>query len=186
MILGLRILLRDRTNLNRAAVTEPDLGTPLAMIKENDAIKAVALSPAAIAEQPLETFADLAQGHGLTWKTLLSSSKTPTDTFTSGIAILVPGIGQLCPHSHKQAELYHIIDGSGVVEIDGAEHEVEKGSVVFISGNARHGVRNTSAETALVWLYVFATDDFGDIRYKFEHEERNRKEAKASSFKARL
>lgn len=70
-------------------------------------------------------------------------------------------------HRHSHAELYHITSGTGVVTIDGVEHEVRKGSVVFIPGDAEHGIRNIGEEE-LVWLYVFAADGFGEIIYRFD------------------
>lgn len=53
--------------------------------------------------------------------------------------------------------------------IDGVESAVEKGSVVFVPGNAEHGVRCTGEED-LVWLYVFATDRFEEVVYRFSRE----------------
>lgn len=67
--------------------------------------------------------------------------------------------------------MYHIIDGEGVVTVDGEEYAVGSGSVVFIPGNARHGVTNSRADRALRWFYVFAADDFGEIKYRFPHDE---------------
>jgi quercetin dioxygenase-like cupin family protein len=50
------------------------------------------------------------------------------------------------------------------------EHAVKAGSVVYIPGNESHGVRNASASQPLVWLYVFAADDFGEVKYQFPHD----------------
>ena len=137
---------------------------------ETRTAKSVILSPTAILKQPDETFSEPGYGTGLTWKTLISSSKTPTDTLTSGIATCAPRSGFLCVHQHRQAELYHIIQGEGIVEVDGLEHRVEKGSVVFIPGNAEHGIRNSSETDELVWLYVFAADDFSEVKYRFRED----------------
>lgn len=46
---------------------------------------------------------------------------------------------------------------------------VSKGTVVFIPGDAEHGVRNDGGEP-LVWFYVFPTAGFGDVVYRFSHE----------------
>jgi mannose-6-phosphate isomerase-like protein (cupin superfamily) len=70
--------------------------------------------------------------------------------------------------------MYHVISGRGVVLIDGKEYDVEKGSVVFIPGDAEHGVRCVGEED-LVWLYVFATAAFGDVFYRFSEEEQQKK-----------
>ena len=57
-----------------------------------------------------------------------------------------------------------------MVEIDRVEHTVKKGSVVFIPGDAEHGVRNTSETEEFIWLYVFAVDEFGEVVYRFRDE----------------
>jgi mannose-6-phosphate isomerase-like protein (cupin superfamily) len=74
--------------------------------------------------------------------------------------------GFLQLHRHSHAEIYHVISGSGTVCIDQQEYEVNKGSVVFITGDAEHGIFNKGNED-LVWLYVFAADGFEDIVYRF-------------------
>ncbi|KNG52646.1 RmlC-like cupin [Stemphylium lycopersici] len=79
--------------------------------------------------------------------------------------------GHLKPHRHSHAEIYHVTAGRGIVSIDGVEHAVQKGSVVFIPGDAEHGIRNGEADEDLVWLYVFAADGFGEIVYRFSGEE---------------
>ena len=56
------------------------------------------------------------------------------------------------------------------MEIGDVEHMVKAGSVVFIPSDARHGVRNLSSSEELVWLYVFAADDFGEVTYRFPHD----------------
>ncbi|KAK5173814.1 uncharacterized protein LTR77_002495 [Saxophila tyrrhenica] len=127
----------------------------------------VVISSDEIAQQPSEHFPDVRHGSGLNWKTLLSSSKTPTDTLTTGIATCAPGNSLLCTHQHTHAEIYYVIRGSGVVEIEGKEFDVKEGSVVFIPSDAKHGVRNASGSEEFVWLYVFAADGFGEVEYRF-------------------
>jgi len=53
------------------------------------------------------------------------------------------------------------------VTIDGIEHEVKKGSMVFIPGDVEHGIKNVG-EGNLVWLYAFAADSFGQVVYRFD------------------
>jgi mannose-6-phosphate isomerase-like protein (cupin superfamily) len=95
-----------------------------------------------------------------------SNSLTPTlsDPRSLGDA------GFLKLHRHSHAELYHVISGTGVVRIDQQEYEVNKGSVVFIPGDAEHGIFNKGNED-LVWLYVFAASGFDQIVYRFSDEE---------------
>ena len=133
----------------------------------------VILNPRAISSMPNESF----QGSGLdggsvTWKTLLSRPKTDTNTFTTGVAACPAKGGHLKCHRHKQAEIYHVLRGKGFVRIDEKDYEVEKGSVIWIPGDAEHGIWNTSEEEGedLVWFYVFAVDAFENVVYRFEEE----------------
>ncbi|KIW62035.1 hypothetical protein PV05_02088 [Exophiala xenobiotica] len=102
----------------------------------------------------------------LTWQTLFSSSTTPTNSLTAGLATCPPRTGHLCAHRHEQAEIYYVTEGRGVVTIDGVESEVRQGSAVFIPGNAEHGIRNVG-DGELKWFYVFAADKFEDVVYRF-------------------
>jgi len=54
-----------------------------------------------------------------------------------------------------------------MLKIDSLEHEVARGDVVFIPGNAEHGIWNTDGENELRWLYCFAVDGFRDVVYRF-------------------
>lgn len=74
--------------------------------------------------------------------------------------------GQLKLHRHAHPELYHVTAGRGVVMIDGVESEVGRGSVVFIPGDAEHGIKCVGEED-LEWLYVFAADRFEEVVYRF-------------------
>jgi mannose-6-phosphate isomerase-like protein (cupin superfamily) len=137
------------------------------------AIEPVVLNAHAIANQVPEAFPDPGSGGTVTWKTLISQPNTATDTFTVGVAACAPGTKATCPagclelHRHTQAEVYHVIAGCGTVTIDGVDHPVEEGSVVFIPGNAEHGVRCEGSKE-LRWLYVFAADGFGEVQYRFD------------------
>lgn len=57
-------------------------------------------------------------------------------------------------HSHEVAEnLYYILQGKGIVELDGVPHLVEPHMVVHIPPGVRHGIFNTGLED-LVFLVV--------------------------------
>lgn len=120
-----------------------------------------------IRKQEVECFSQPGRGD-VTWKTLISSPQTKTNSLTAGIATCPPKTGHLCPHRHQQPEIYHITEGRGTVEIDGAQHPVEAGSVVYIPGDAKHGIRNDDPVAELKWLYIFPTNGFGDIKYRFD------------------
>lgn len=133
--------------------------------------RATILSPEDIVRHAELGYSDPGCGEGFSWKTLISASKTGSHEITSGIAKCAPSTGRLCVHQHRQAELYYFIQGSGIVTIEDVESVVEAGGIVFIPGDAKHGIRNTSETQELVWLYVFAVDDFSDIHYRFPHKE---------------
>ncbi|HET7340352.1 MAG TPA: cupin domain-containing protein [Methylomirabilota bacterium] len=57
-------------------------------------------------------------------------------------------------HVHEVAEnLYYILRGTGVVELDGERHLVEPGHVIHIPPGVRHGIFNTGLED-LVFIVV--------------------------------
>lgn len=47
-------------------------------------------------------------------------------------------------HSHPWPHINYIVEGKGVIEIDGEVFHVEKGSYAFVDGNKRHQFRNES------------------------------------------
>jgi mannose-6-phosphate isomerase-like protein (cupin superfamily) len=101
----------------------------------------------------------------VSFRVLFSADRTPTSSLYTGLTELAPG-GWLGLHRHTQAEVYHLVEGSGVVVLDGVEHPVGAGSAVFIPGDAEHGIRNTG-EGALRFVYAFATDAIDDVVYRF-------------------
>lgn len=50
--------------------------------------------------------------------------------------------------------------------VDGIETVVAAGSAAFIPAKAEHGIRNVP-ETVLKLLYVFPTDRFSEVSYRF-------------------
>jgi quercetin dioxygenase-like cupin family protein len=111
---------------------------------------------------PLE---QVAERGDVRWKTLISAGLTRSDSLTLGVARLSPG-ETLRAHRHEQAEAYLVLDGAGIVTIDGAAHPVGPGAGVFIAGNAVHSVES-SGQTELRVAYVLAADAFEDVEYVF-------------------
>lgn len=118
-----------------------------------------------IEERPREGWDDPVRGC-VAWYTLFSSDITPTDSMAAGIAEIVPGGGALRLHSHAEAEIYYIIEGTGIMSLDGRETVVGAGTAVFIPGDAEHGLRNEAGST-LKLFYVFPTGRFSDVVYHF-------------------
>lgn len=46
-------------------------------------------------------------------------------------------------HNHDWYHLTYIVEGKGMVTIDGVEHKIRKGSVAYIPPNITHGFKNT-------------------------------------------
>ena len=119
-------------------------------------------------ERPLEEWNDPSRGR-VSWHTLFSSDRTPTDSMTAGVAEIVPGGGALQLHRHEQSEIYFILEGTGILTVDGRETTVTAGTAVFIPGNAEHGIRNDS-DASVKLFYVFPTSSFEDVVYRFGEE----------------
>ena len=107
----------------------------------------------------------VAQRGDVRWRTLISAGVTPSESLTLGVALLAPG-ETLRAHRDEQAEAYLVLDGAGIVTIDGAPHALEPGTGVFIPGNAVHSVESTG-RTDLRVAYVLAADAFEDVEYVF-------------------
>lgn len=86
---------------------------------------------------------------------------------SSGIAVCPPW-GSLALHRHRQAEIYYVLSGSGHVEIDGKRVQVGPDTLVWIPGDAEHGVFCEGEE--MRWLYVFPEGSFDSVVYRFSVE----------------
>ena len=105
--------------------------------------------------------------HGVSWRTLLSADRTPTNSLTVGTAEIQPGApDELHLHRHEPAEAYYILAGTGVVSIDGVLHDICAGSTIFVPPNSVHAVGNTGPDV-LKLLYVFGVNSFDDVTYVF-------------------
>ena len=115
---------------------------------------------------------DPCRGPDTRWKMIFSSDRTPTGAMSIGMAEIAPG-GSLDRHHHAPPEIYHVLEGSGEVEIEGVRHRLTPGLSVFIPGNARHMTRDLGS-VPLRFLFVFPTDAFGDVEYRFDESARRR------------
>ncbi|CAG9948142.1 unnamed protein product [Clonostachys rosea f. rosea IK726] len=118
-----------------------------------------------VSQTSVDSFPDAIYGN-VVWQTLLSRPRTCSDSMCAGIATC-PSNGTLALHQHTQAEIYYVLEGSGEVEIGGVRHHVTEGSLLWIPGDAMHGVFCGPDET-LKWLYVFPEGRFEDIVYRFK------------------
>jgi quercetin dioxygenase-like cupin family protein len=98
------------------------------------------------------------------WKTLLDDAAQGAN-MVMGVARLRKG-ESLERHRHAEPESYFGLGGRGIVTVDGVEHSIEAGTLVFIPGNAQHRIVNTEDEELQI-LYAFAVGDFHNIVYRF-------------------
>jgi mannose-6-phosphate isomerase-like protein (cupin superfamily) len=55
---------------------------------------------------------------------------------------------------HAEDEIYHVLDGSARITMDGAEHPVERGDTIFIAAGVEHRFHSITRDLTL--LVVFA------------------------------
>ncbi len=76
-----------------------------------------------------------------------------TRSLDAGIIRL--GQGQLDNQStHSLDEVYYVIDGEGLISINGKDHQISNGSFVFVPANTKHRFHGNKGE--LIVLYIFA------------------------------
>ena len=46
-------------------------------------------------------------------------------------------------HAHEPEQTYYILEGSGLMSVDGEEHPVQAGDCIFFPSFAEHGLKNT-------------------------------------------
>jgi quercetin dioxygenase-like cupin family protein len=102
----------------------------------------------------------------LRWKLIFSGDRTPTEAMSLGLAEIAPG-GVLPLHHHAPAEIYHVLEGEGEVELDGMRHALRPGMSQFIPPSARHRTTNLG-EVPLRFLFMFPLGRFTDVEYHFD------------------
>jgi len=49
-------------------------------------------------------------------------------------------------HKHDWYHLNYVVEGEGVVTLDGVEHKINPGSVAYVPGNIMHNFKNTGKD----------------------------------------
>ncbi len=101
-----------------------------------------------------EAFWELPPGHVQAFsKMLVHPTNADTRHFDFRLSAYQPK-GYAEVHVHQEAEnIYYILQGKGIVELDGVRHLVEPHMVVHIPPGVRHGIFNTGLED-LVFIIV--------------------------------
>lgn len=143
-------------------------------VGDDEALRPFSVS---IGETPLEGSGDLQSGN-LTWRTLISGDRTPSDQITLGVADFPPH-GTLNVHRHEPAEFYFGLAGEGTVLINGVSFRIAQGIAVFIPGNTDHGV--VAGDRGLSIVYGFGRRAFDDVIYDFQDGTRPRSLTRSSA-----
>lgn len=120
-----------------------------------------------------EVWSDAVRGI-LSFRTLTAGAATATG-LCAGVAVLESG-GWLGLHRHEPAETYYVLEGVGVLTIDGQQHALAPGAAAYIPGGAEHAVRNAGSGE-LRFFYVLAAGSFDDVVYDFVEERQNASDA---------
>jgi mannose-6-phosphate isomerase-like protein (cupin superfamily) len=87
-----------------------------------------------------------APSHYSAFSKLLVNEQTGSKYFDFRVSSYQPK-GYCDAHSHEHAEnIYYILQGKGIVELDGKRHLVDPGMVIFIPPKVKHAIINTGFE----------------------------------------
>ncbi len=87
-----------------------------------------------------------APGHFSAFSKLLVNESHGSKYFDFRISSYQPK-GYCEAHTHQHAEnIYYILRGSGIVELDGKRQRVSPGTVIFIPPKVKHAILNTGFE----------------------------------------
>ena len=105
----------------------------------------------------------------LSWRFLVDGSEHENEGISMG-CLRLP-VGQSLPlHHHEEQEIYFILSGIGEILMSGSEcKSVTVGDSIYIPNSLPHGVKNTG-DTDLIFLWVFPTDSWNDVRYNYLSE----------------
>ena len=81
---------------------------------------------------------------------LVAESTVGAKHITTSLVEMEPG-GAQKPHHHETEQCYMILEGNGIMEIDGEKATVGAGDTVFIPSNSVHSLYNES-QTTLKYL----------------------------------
>jgi len=78
----------------------------------------------------------------------------------------VAGGGRVDPHSHPTHEFYYVLNGRGIMTIEGVDREIAQGDLVYIPPDKVHHLRPVS-DNAPIHCFCFAIGvrDAGPIDY---------------------
>lgn len=111
-----------------------------------------------IAEEPWQEFP--AHYGGALSKALVHPDTTGSRLIDYRISTYQP-MARVELHSHKvQEQVYHVLDGEGLMEIDGEKTVVRKNDVIFLVPGSQHAIENTGlGDLTFIVVTTPVTDD---------------------------
>mmetsp|Transcript_33193 Transcript_33193/g.48705 ORF Transcript_33193/g.48705 Transcript_33193/m.48705 type:complete len:206 (+) Transcript_33193:190-807(+) len=80
------------------------------------------------------------QGRPITKQQFLEPFAVPNFVGYS-VATFKPGQTMMPPHSHKTLhEFFYVLEGSGIIQVDGIDHKVTKGTFLHMAPGEQHGI----------------------------------------------
>ncbi|AAY80580.1 cupin domain-containing protein [Sulfolobus acidocaldarius] len=80
------------------------------------------------------------------WKVIYPETGFPVKSLVLGVVEVEPN-NSTPLHKHNCEEVYYVLDGEGVVEINGVKYEIKANDSVYIKENTPHRVFNTGKTT---------------------------------------
>ena len=82
------------------------------------------------------------QRDGITSYLLVSKKTCAAENLAITVVEMEPG-GFQHLHAHEPEQMYYILEGHGLMAVDGEEHPVQAGDCIFFPAFAEHGLKNT-------------------------------------------
>ncbi|MEW6581937.1 MAG: cupin domain-containing protein [Actinomycetota bacterium] len=79
---------------------------------------------------------------GSTIRSLLDRSNAPVANHSLAEATLEPGQATVRHHHKVSEEIYYLVEGTGVMELDGEKRRVTTGDAILIPPGSRHQITN--------------------------------------------
>jgi mannose-6-phosphate isomerase-like protein (cupin superfamily) len=94
-------------------------------------------------------------------KMLVTPDNNATKQFDFRISSYQPK-GYVEPHTHKvQEQIYHVIEGEGLMELDGERHVVRPHDCIFIPPGVNHAIYNTGLADLVFFVITSPPTDEG-------------------------
>ena len=96
---------------------------------------------------------------------MITEDTCGSDQYTAGLFWVRPGTHGHSDMHPAQDEVYYIIQGRGILHLEGVEHRMEAGDVVFVPMGHEHSVSNDGDEVlSLFWAIGAGWSTIPEIR----------------------